>query len=191
MEVNHYLVSGIQVVGLIVGLIGFFYLSLSLFGATGVNFIRPLLPAAASATLGGLAFGFAVPRAGNVGVAIAILFIVGYGLGYLSQPGRTRPLDLGIIVRFVLASVIGNVVASALEQVAKTGLTPQTTASLVNTAVFSISVLGVTIAAVAPIAAIRYLSTTRLQYVGFTASVLAILTQFIPPVLDLLNIPIR
>jgi hypothetical protein len=54
MLVSHYLVSLIQVVGLVVGLLGFFYLSLGLFDRSSLRWFRPLLAATAFALVGGV-----------------------------------------------------------------------------------------------------------------------------------------
>jgi len=49
MSISHYWVSGIQVAGLIVGLYGFFFLSIGVFGVKSIPWFRALLPATGAA----------------------------------------------------------------------------------------------------------------------------------------------
>lgn len=91
MVVSHYLISQIQVAGLIVELLGFFYLSLGIFGRVVVDIFRPLLPGTAATVLVGV---FVVPYAGAPLMVRASLllftFILVYGFTYLAQVNAER-----------------------------------------------------------------------------------------------------
>jgi hypothetical protein len=186
MEVSHYLVSGIQVAGLVIGLLGFFYLSLSLFGRTRMNFFLPLLPAAASALGASVLIAIASPASApwRVIFAAAIGFAGAYALAFIVQrqesasPGATRsrlPGALEVIILVLTGALVTTIGVPARQNILTLGVIG-----------LGLGVLLGILSLLPPL-----LSARRLQYVGFMASVLAVLTQFIPPVLDLFNIPIR
>jgi hypothetical protein len=211
MVVSHYVVSSIQVAGLVVGLLGFFYLSLTLFGRTGFNLFRPLLPASAVA----IAVSFMtlniitsaeIWKAAAIGV---IGFVAAYWLACGAQFEKRKPevvrtgpplshshegidqehhssnlrpaySNVSILVLRVLPLALS---AAFVILVASSGSTSGGQLILL--------VAIVEMFLYWPAELVPMLSQRRLQYVGFTLSILAILTQFIPPVLDLLNIPVR
>jgi hypothetical protein len=90
----------------------------------------------------------------------------------------------------VLIVVFSGVIIAATDSLGAFTWPPSETSILVTSEVGIAT--AATVATVAILTSlVRYLSERRLQYIGFTATVLAILTQFVPPVLDLLNIPVR
>lgn len=197
MTVSHYLVSGIQVAGLVVGLFGLFYLSLGLFGKTGTSLLLALLPAGA----GGIAFGFIgaeIPLAGAgvsllgggnplvFGLLFAVLgFIVMYGQALVAQRSdglnRRRYSQISLVAFIVIAVL--SIVDTLLRPVAG-----EDVPALALRMVPGVAGGAIGIAMTWLLYATPRLSERRLQSIGFVASTLAALTQFIPPVLDLLNI---
>src|SRR5262245_41851355 len=104
MIVSHYWVSGIQVGGLILGLLGFFYLSLGLFGRTGFNLFRPILPAIAVAVTECVYATFFLPFAvtwdsWTFAFYAATAFIAGYAGGlFVSRHRGGRALRIALVV---------------------------------------------------------------------------------------------
>jgi hypothetical protein len=192
--VSQYLVSWIQVAGLIVGLLGLFYLSLGVFGKTGTSFLRPLLPATAN----GLSFGLLEWVAAQITPKIfsgfeALLIGIGFaGVGYYLALLIQTPSDWFRKQARIVAFGMGGValliglanLAVAVSGYLGVGIPVRDAPMILVLAVLTLT----NAASYAFVLIVPRLSERRLQTVGFGASVLAILTQFIPPVLDILNI---
>jgi len=183
MVVSHYVVSWIQVIGVAVGLLGFFYVSIGLFGKAAPSLLRPLLPALALAIVGTVGpLVVQVPGQGRDPVTTIVTAIVcfgaGYFMGYYSQsPQPANKNKAKSVGRFIIPVLLGIQVV--------TFLLPGTAVSLT---IFSI-VLSAAVLAALYLPAL--LTERTMITIGSVATVLAFLTQFIPPMLDLLNIPIR
>lgn len=204
MVVSQYWVLGIQVSGLVLGLMGAFYLSVGLFGKMGSDIFTPLLPATAAALGGGIGFWFLwfaslpapqrVPLFLEANTALAVLFamvlfIVEYALvlvmRYYLRRQRDYPnLTDALPLRIIVIAVPVYFLFFALSNL-------HTYPSIVNAVTHAGLEVTSAVALCIPPAAIPLLSERRLQVIGFGTIVVALLTQFIPPVLDLLNIPIR
>lgn len=223
MVISHYLVSWIQVGGLIVGLYGFFFLSISVFGTRSTPWFRALLPA--SGVMLGLLIAFTAPdsSAHNSGEAIPwwlwsmlpILFLLLYitaaktrtetfpstpsgdtdpevnnsassiNQSAMRRKKSARSLDImlllfGSSMTLVLMGCVGSAVLASLRA-----------GQPVSYLAFYLTVSGGLALAfwgeVLVVYVPRFLNEKRLLMLGFILSMFAILTQFIPPALDLLN----
>lgn len=190
---SQHLVSAIELLGLVVGLLGFFYLSIDYFGTSGPNLVRPLLSAFALGVFIAV-FSFTsvldqvlgVPRAQSQPIVqlVAVIGVsaVGYLTGYISQ--KTGPFllrDLLINVGFLLIG-IG---ASFAFPIVSGDLSAASYLRLMVLVVPSGAIL------IFLIALPGYLKdrAQTVKNIGLTATIIAILAQFLPPALDLLNIP--
>ena len=186
MSVNHYVVSWIQVLGLVVGLLGFFYVSVGLFGKAGKSLLRPLLPALALAIVGAVGpLVVSIPGQGRdpvtVLVTALVCFAAGYFMGYFGQkPQRDARMEVFRLASFGFVVVAIMAVVVLLEW--------QVPSEVVALAVF-IAVFVVVVWVTLELPA--HLTERHVIQIGIVATVLAFLTQFIPPLLDLLNISIR
>lgn len=206
MVISQHTVSWVQICGLIASLYGFFYLSMALFGASGIAAFRPLLPASASA-IAVLALNalwptpLATTTLDLVGAALG-MGIIAYGFAFEEQPRRasdassdassvavTRRRRIpAAALGFIAGSII--LVGTVFLQSANTAAAPRppTTTALVGLAVaVALTMALLAISARAP----RYLSEQRLQVLGFMLSVLGIASGFLPPLLDVLAVPVR
>ncbi len=106
MVVSHYVVSWIQVVGLIVGLYGFFFLSIPIFGEGSVRWLRPFLPAVAVGL--GMFIPFVSAPAGVGGdLPVPLVFIVVGASAFAYYIGvRKKPLDV-VWILIVTINVVG------------------------------------------------------------------------------------
>jgi hypothetical protein len=201
MAISQHMVSWIQIGGLIASLYGFFYLSMGLFGAGGIAAFRPLLPASASAiAVVALNALWPTPLATTTldlaGAALG-MGLIAYGFSFEEQPRRASGASSAVTrTRRIPASVLGFIagsivlVGTVLLQSASTSGTPRprTTTALVGLAVvLALTMAFLAISARAP----RYLSEQRLQVLGFMLSVLGIASGFLPPLLDVLAVPVR
>jgi hypothetical protein len=178
MPITH-LVAWSQVLGLVVGLLGSFYLALGVFGKDDVNYFRPLLPAVAAALSTPLLWSFApaqMPLPWVLAFVVVNAFF-GYFIG-LKDPlpfmdsQQYQVMRTGTRLVAALGIIIG--IAAGLTRIPGLQFWVFT---LANWALlFLIS------------DATRTLDKELLKRIGFAASVFAVATQFIPPVLDLLNI---
>jgi hypothetical protein len=202
MIISQHTVSWVQICGLIASLYGFFYLSMALFGAGGIAAFRPLLPASASA-IAVLALNalwptpLATTTLDLVGAALG-MGIIAYGFAFEEQPRRAPDASSAAVTRrrripaTVLGFIAGSIilVGTVLLQSANTAMEPRprTTTALVGLAVaVALTMVLLAISARAP----RYLSEQRLQVLGFMLSVLGIASGFLPPLLDVLAVPVR
>lgn len=206
---SQHLISWIQVGGLILGLYGFFLLSYeTLSGKTGPWFAA-FLPATAVcigavALLGALdnpsnnlLFLFApnnaatlarvratIPEYGLAGFVFGYVYSV-YQLLTTPKTPRVRFLALRLALVFVLASLVG-VGLVALLYVNFWSGGGSLSGFLVISGTMTLLILGESLAATGPM----ILSRESLPKWGFALTAIAILTQFIPPVLDVLNIAV-
>lgn len=196
-----HLVSVIELLGLVIGLLGFFYLSLSggMFGKRGPSLIRPILP--------GLAFALSIelvrntvpplgftddPRTLSVqSLAVRTLwsFALGYFTAFLSQ--REFNSKQKFFKLFVSYNVVGIVSGAAdlIWQYVRGGeRVPLSISVLLHAIAFLVGavVLLDVILIIGPV----LLNERVMKNIGIIATILAILAQFLPPMLDLLNIPI-
>jgi hypothetical protein len=199
---SQHTVSWIQICGLIASLYGFFYLSMGLFGAGGIAAFRPLLPASASAiAVVALNALWPTPLATTtldlVGAALG-MGIIAYGFAFDEQPRRASGASSASATpkRHVPASALGFIagsivlVGTGLLQSANASVAPRprTTTVWVGLALaVALTMAFLAISARAP----RYLSEQRLQVLGFMLSVLGIASGFLPPLLDVLAVPVR
>lgn len=199
MAVSHYLVSWIQVGGLIVGLYGFFFLSLGIFGDKSIPWFRALLPAA------GMGLGsFVAIEATVVGrhtslfpavpwIAGLLVFGEAYGIGVLvvrKSHSATNRVRAGRMLRLArIVTIVCISLATVFGCIYFVGGTNSGTA--VYVVIFSAGLILLVWAEVLVFAIPQIAQEALLAKLGFILSALAILTQFLPPVLDLLNIPIR
>lgn len=182
MVVSHYVMSWIQVIGLLIGLMGVFYLSLPVFPDSALKYLRPLLPATALAILGAIGpFMFSIPGQGHdpasVVSTMVVSFLGGYFISYQSHDGNRR--TSGVVV-FALFALVAMVVLTAVVGGSLVAALPSVLFDLIVVLCFLAAIL-------LP----AHLTKDRVQYIGIVATILAVLTQFVPPVLDLLNISIR
>jgi hypothetical protein len=182
MVVSHYVVSWIQVVGLLIGLMGLFYLSLPVFRDSALKYLRPALPAMVLAILSAVGpFMVTIPGQGHdpatVISTMVVCFLGGYFIGYHSQGEGRRGYAVGGFAVLVLIIFVG---VTALAGGSLSAALP----SFVYDVLAALCFVG---AVILP----ARLTKDHVQYIGVIVSVLAVLTQFIPPVLDLLNIPIK
>jgi hypothetical protein len=197
MVVNHYVVSWIQVIGLVVGLLGFFYASVGLFGKAGSRFLRPLLPALALAILGAVGpLLVSIPGQGRDPVTVLlttlVYFAAGYFMAYFSQKPRpfvafgNQALQANArreVVRLASFGIV--VIAVVVVVVLVEWQAPTSDLSFAGfVAMFAVLIW-------ATVELPMRLNERAIIAIGVVTTVLAVLTQFIPPVLDLLNIPIR
>lgn len=201
MTIGLYVLLLIHVIGLFIGLMGLFYLSLGLFGRTNKNVFTPLLPASAAAIVGGMAiwslsFWSLPPRfrvsplfeaPNNIFAVVfgVVLFVAEYGfvllIRYYIQQLRdnaTLSSALPLYATIAVSSII--FLFSCISSL-------QTQHNVVHAGITAIVGLVITI----PLVAIPLLSERQLQLFGFVASVIAVLTQFFPAMLDMLNVAIR
>ncbi len=85
MVISHYVVSWIQIGGLICTLIGLFYLSLSVFNHSAIKYVRPLFPAGVAVLIVIATFTVLLPISGpqlatsRVGLITAAgVFVIAY-----------------------------------------------------------------------------------------------------------------
>jgi hypothetical protein len=199
MVVSQHLVSWIQVAGLILGLYGFFFLSISLFGNKNARWFSALLPASGLG-LSGLLVATGFPGLPLVVSDLVVVitgvgfFVAGYWLGVdswrrwdseVSAEQMIRARNLLLILWPLMAVVLVAVVAF-------NAIVLQSSSVFIDYQIrfvvgFVLLVGTVTLLLSLP----KSLGAGRLLGLGFILSLFAILTQFIPPVLDLLSITIR
>lgn len=202
MSVSHTVVSWVQVIGLIIGLDGFFFLSFSIFGKTSTPWFRALLPAT------GMGLGLLLwsqnaymmvvnPQLTSIGWSVAILLVAWtYVAASIGFTFRLKDID-AFADRLVTFTIRGSFALMTLLYVLILGHTvfQVVTGTLGGTDARSFGFLTAAVLVVWSLLSVdllpRALTDVRLQKVGFVLSALAILTQFIPPVLDLLNITIK
>lgn len=202
MSVSHTVVSWIQVLGLIVGLYGFFFVSIGMFGDTSARWFAALLPALASG-LGALLYTLQTSASWVTWLATAFSFAYGYWIGLPPKHPIPRTiLNKSKLYRFLTMSknvtiiwavgvaASGLLLAGILFIVRHTAGKSLTQHESFEAIAFGGAVL-ILVAFVSEYWLPRVLQPRILSLLGFTLSVLAILTQFIPPVLDLLNIPVK
>lgn len=198
---SQHVVSFIEVLGLAIGLLGFFYLSLSggMFGERGPSIIRPILPGLALAVSFSLAY-YALPPLGFTGephslslqslaVQTLVPFVAGYFFAFFSQQEsyvkRQFFTDLGIYSALMFVS---GAAANIFQYVNGGDRIPLSVGVLLHALanlIGVILVMNLTVF-VGPV----LLKERVMKTIGIVATILAILAQFLPPVLDLLNIPI-
>lgn len=236
MVVSHLLVSWVQVLGLVVGLFGSFYLEIGLFGKKNMPWLSALLPAAASglgllllysSTVVGQ-FVNAVLRLGNrhppqptslvwfawfCGVGtLAYYYFFGALLAKRQASGDKYSTFWGrfkFYRRFKSLDPLANlyldrkgagvmVLVLAFGTIVIIGVTTflylngADTSDRLNNALHiggGIAVLYV--GQMIMMASVQISDPEQLKKIGFILSALAILTQFVPPVLDLLNISVK
>lgn len=201
MSASHTVVSWIQVIGLIVGLYGFFFLSISIFGDTSARWFAALLPALASG-LGALLYTLQNSASWVTWLATIFSFAYGYWIGLSPKnPAPRNVLNNSKLYKFIAvsknvtaiwaaaAAICGLLLATILfiaRHVEGQSLTQHESAEAIA---FGGAILFLA-AFVSEYWLPRVLQPRILSSLGFVLSVLAVLTQFIPPVLDLLNVPI-
>lgn len=202
MSVSHTVVSWIQVIGLVIGLDGFFFLSFSVFGKASTPWFRSLLPATGMG-LGVLLWSqndymmVANPWPPAIGWGVAIFLVVWtYVAALIGITFRLKDVDtfadklvtysirssmvlLPLCYAVILGHTVFQVVTGTLGKEDARSFGFLTAVVLVFWSLISVDLLP------------RTLTDVRLQKVGFVLSAAAILTQFIPPVLDLLNITVK
>lgn len=199
--VSHYLVSGIQLFGLVVGTFGVFYLSQGLFGRVGNQLLRRLLSAIPMALFFAL-WGLSVASLLSRYIAAAeqapwLLAILGGLLGFLigySTVGDKDYLQRGLLSftsRELAWQAIAVVGAVILLSVMGLGDIPADWAG--RTLVAVLTYAGILVFDVVLRAAARLvnLSDKQLQLSGLVLTLLGIATQFISPILDLFSIPVH
>jgi uncharacterized BrkB/YihY/UPF0761 family membrane protein len=201
MSVSHYVVSGIQVAGLILGLYGFFFLSITTFGENSTRWIRSILPASA-ATLGVYVVGAAFPRFENwlFGSYALIVGIITYFVSaqitaeneatLTIRERLARKLFRQAAVGILVTLLIGVGVGFGIGLIVLGPIAVTRPHDLLGLLLFVGSLIVVPLILLGALSLPRILTPDRLEMLGFLLTLLAILTQFIPPVLDLLNITI-
>jgi hypothetical protein len=202
MSVSHTVVSWIQVIGLVIGLDGFFFLSFSVFGKTSTPWFRSLLPAT------GMGLGILLwsrtdlmmldnPWPPAIGWGVAIFFIAWtYFAASIGITFRLKDVDT-FADKLVTYSIRGSLVLMTILYVVVLGIIAflAITGTLHSDDIRSFGFLTAMVLVLWSLISVDLLPRTvtdaRLQKIGFLLSALAILTQFIPPVLDLVNISVR
>lgn len=203
MSVSHTFVSWIQVIGLIVGLYGFFFVSVSIFGDKNARWFSALLPAS------GMGVGLLVWMSGMsvspiIYVPAALLVFVTFYVAAAhirmenmviddkdDPSGLMRKLSKLLFVTTVTITI------PTLVLLVWAGIAPSNHVSASqaasDSAILRILAGGVMIlwGVILIYSLPKSLESPQLLKLGFVLSVLAVLTQFIPPVLDLLNIPVK
>ncbi len=186
MEVSHYLVSWIQVSGLIVGLYGFFFLTIPIFGDGTIRWFRALLPAAAV----GLGYLVALAQPGRQLLPSWLLWVSVVGAATAAYSASSQKtvrrywFAFGWAIVGLVLVLDGIFIVSLLAHQSGTDTIPN---------ILSVNIggllagCGYLLIVLLP----RILGEKGLLKLGVLLSGLAILTQFLPPVLDLLNISIR
>ncbi len=194
MTISQHLVSWILIVGLILGLYGFFFLSTGIFGSKSIPWFRMLLPATGMA-LGAFLFGSYLDLGTVFDILpVPVLFsVVTFVLVYFL--GRYMPTESESEARRTLRQIVGFAVFNTIVGIVVIAIS--VAAYQMGSATIEDLWLGIRggigwslyFWMALPIFLPRMLSEQRLVKVGFLLSAIAILTQFIPPVLDVLNIP--
>lgn len=211
MAVSHSVVSWIQVGGLIIGLYGFFFLSISIFGDTSARWFAALLPALASG-LGALLYTSAYSPSSEPAVSIPpswvawlvtlLSFAYGYWIGLPPKNPTPRNVLDNKLHKFIVVSkhvfviwTIGVAVCGLLLAGALLIARHLQGKSLTQHESFDAIAFGGAILYMAALVSEywlpRMLKGGRLLKLGFFLSTIAILTQFLPPVLDLLGIAVK
>ena len=187
---SQHLVNWIQIGGLIAGLYGFFFLSISIFGENSTPWFRALLPATAV----GMGFIIAVTaqrfRNGDLAIFICItLFQSAYAyLMSVSASSRSKDIErkllrrqiIGVVILY-LSVAIGFAAVSKIENMSVSTFLQAEVGAAVGNA-------GLALAYTAQ----YILSSKRLQALGFVLSLFAILTQFVQPVLvELFHVTVK
>jgi hypothetical protein len=196
--VSHYLVSWIQAGGLIVGLHGFFFLLIGVFGKKSTPWFCALLPAT------GIGVGLLLAVSPEPGLlptssspvvlllivlpltALTYLAAVAGALGSGGPQDRLSPY-LVVVLTVVISFLYLITVCMAILQLLSRSMAENDSHALGLATVFMLYWWSFVSVSRLP----RVLTGARLRTIGFFLSALAILTEFIPPVLDLLNISIR
>ncbi len=199
MSVSHTVVSWIQVIGLIIGLDGFFFLSLSIFGKTSTPWSRALLPAT------GVGLGvLLVAQTDPLLVPSSVPSVIGWVIGLFFVVWTYIAASLGMTLRvskdnqpserISTFAIVGGISLATICYViaAAVAVVQIVTGHLMGADARSFGSLTGMMLVGWSLAALNRLPRTftedRLQKVGSVLSAIAILTQFIPPVLDLLNV---
>ena len=213
MVINHYWVSWFQFIGLFVGLFGFFYLEIGIFGDKNAPWISALLPAFAmglgmlllltSNSVGQLLSAVS-PHGANwenwIPWAFAVTFFLqAWWLAAQSARRRTRwDRPGGASEGRVRMRLLDLLVGGAFWIIVTIGVTTvlflsgeHSSDRLTNALHIGGGVVLLILGEVALFSIPRLRDNEKLRWIGFILSAIAILTQFIPPVLDLLNISVK
>jgi hypothetical protein len=198
--VSRYWVDGVVIAGLVGGALGVTYLSMGLFGKHGVRFLRPLLAACFFAT-GAAIYFHANPTRDIPWPLIAIGAFVG---GYLLTLSVSLLADLrgeAAVSKVSLQTVVWSVITigvgiltilavqvlSLLKLIAPSGVLT----AIVNLSIF-LCFAGATYFNISVwVVFFASLSEAKLRVYGLILTFVGIATQFLPPVLDLLNISVK
>lgn len=206
MVVSRYVVDAIVIAGLMAGTAGVFCLASGLFGVIGNGVLRFVLAAIPTALwFGWLAdllselapFGIHVPGVISWllgGVLGIVLIRFSAHLGDDLHWSELSPFqDTGWLVLPALASLLAGIEAASKSSIG--------TALLVALAVFLIYVsfilvaFGIFVVLTGLLFIVQsralYLSSRQMQYLGLVLTLFGVATQFMSPILDLLNIPVR
>lgn len=187
--VSHYWIDGIQVVGLIVGLYGLFFLSISVLGKESAPYLAALLSATAGALAGGVLLApFQVAR------PLYLAYVVGYsgfgyGVGLIASPyarAGTRALEIGgWVILLALLTMVGVMLGAQV-----TGTYHYPSFKGLTLVAFIGGSLLYLVLSIGGMLYFGSASVTRLQRLGLALSAVALLTQFIPPVLGMFGIKV-
>lgn len=205
--VSRYLVDGIVIAGLLAGTLGVFYLSMGFFGKHRVSYLRPLLPAV---TLPGLLMLLVISHPTLEHTRTRCLLTL---CAPVSAPATRQSQVAGLVViglstyllaytlQFLRPDVAGSHfrVVEILWAVVIVigGLTSFTFVLFLFGNSFVAAIVGATyfaglyVALAALVLGSIRLSEEQLKVIGLILTFVGIATQFLPPILDLLNISVK